>query len=382
MDNDLYKTTPFNLELMKLSTYYKKKRQIVALSPEFKPNYYSDFYLRKDFEDGIYPSHLELFDNVEFGGHGFSGHHYVPLPSEIEGCKPDVTIYERVKNNYKSEKWLQQAFSVMGNARHVRFSLDGKTVWPDYEKQLSELGARTKTLFIHDYNINEIPDARSEIRKLYKVMDKGIGAYVAFKFPITISRLEDLQFWYSFQASANFFAITWRGLMEDEILFDFVNTTLQKGSPCLINYIVTAGFKDQNDFLENGLLKIYNQVLFLRMAKVKILLKYEHNFFIDKKWEKLIDLFNSFMTVTINNRQIVYERDLLEDSLYKFVKHFKNENIYKREGFISRNEARELFQLVRETNYELFTYFYNAHIVQFVGGIFVNDGIQSNKEKD
>lgn len=105
MDNDLYKATPFNLELMKLSTYYKKKRQIVALSPEFKPNYYSNFYLRKDYEDGIYPSRLECFDNVEFGGHGFSGCRYVPLPSEIEICKPDTTIYERVKNNYKAKKW-------------------------------------------------------------------------------------------------------------------------------------------------------------------------------------------------------------------------------------------------------------------------------------
>lgn len=127
MDNDLYKTTPFNLELMKLSTYYKKRRQIVALSPEFKPNYYSQFYLRKDYEDNLYPSHLELYNNIEFGGHGFSGRRYVPLSSEIEACKPDVTIYERVRSNYKA-KWQQQAFNVMMRACHMRFSLDGKTV--------------------------------------------------------------------------------------------------------------------------------------------------------------------------------------------------------------------------------------------------------------
>ena len=36
-DMQKYIHVPFNLELMKLSTYYKKKGEIVSLAPVFKP---------------------------------------------------------------------------------------------------------------------------------------------------------------------------------------------------------------------------------------------------------------------------------------------------------------------------------------------------------
>ena len=37
MDMATYTLVPFNLELMKLSAYYKKKREVVILSPIFTP---------------------------------------------------------------------------------------------------------------------------------------------------------------------------------------------------------------------------------------------------------------------------------------------------------------------------------------------------------
>ena len=51
-DGDLqfYPQVPFfNLELMKLSTYYKRKRELVTLSTNFKPQMYSHFIVRQDY---------------------------------------------------------------------------------------------------------------------------------------------------------------------------------------------------------------------------------------------------------------------------------------------------------------------------------------------
>lgn len=50
-DMAFYLQTPLNLELMKYSTYYKKKMEIVAASPSFEPNKYTTFIMRKDYQD-------------------------------------------------------------------------------------------------------------------------------------------------------------------------------------------------------------------------------------------------------------------------------------------------------------------------------------------
>ena len=46
----IYHSLPVNLELMKLSTYYKvNKRDIVSLTQSFSPDRYSKFIIRKDY---------------------------------------------------------------------------------------------------------------------------------------------------------------------------------------------------------------------------------------------------------------------------------------------------------------------------------------------
>ena len=72
-DADLpYYPIPFyNLELMKLSSYYKHKREIVGLSPDFSPNKYNNFIVRQDFYNP-YANHYSV-ENVEYGGRAFDG---------------------------------------------------------------------------------------------------------------------------------------------------------------------------------------------------------------------------------------------------------------------------------------------------------------------
>ena len=57
-DMHKYKQTVFNLELMKLSSYYKNKRQIVNHISKIEPTKYTQFIYRKDYNDGDFPSEL------------------------------------------------------------------------------------------------------------------------------------------------------------------------------------------------------------------------------------------------------------------------------------------------------------------------------------
>ena len=95
-DGDLqfYPQVPFfNLELMKLSTYYKRRREIVSLSLDFKPNMYSHFIIRQDYPfNCTYPT----YPNIEYGGRAFSSTKYKPLPLEIEVMRPDISLYNKV----------------------------------------------------------------------------------------------------------------------------------------------------------------------------------------------------------------------------------------------------------------------------------------------
>ena len=70
LDMAEYVYVPFNLELMKIGDYYKKKGEVVVLSPIFSPFRHSLFYLRKDIDDGKYPE-LAKYKNIIYGGYAF-----------------------------------------------------------------------------------------------------------------------------------------------------------------------------------------------------------------------------------------------------------------------------------------------------------------------
>jgi hypothetical protein len=137
---------------MKLSSYYKSKREIVSLAPELAPNLYSKFILRKDYNDGEFHPELINYNNVEYGGLAFSNDIYIPLPIEIEKQIPDTYLYEKMRNQMGPEKYLFAAFETMMRAQHVRLSLDGNTIWSDFEKQLN-IHSKTCVLFVHDKDL-------------------------------------------------------------------------------------------------------------------------------------------------------------------------------------------------------------------------------------
>lgn len=367
MDMAKYIHVPFNLELMKLSSYYKKRGEIVGLSASFSPNMYNKFICRKDFYDGDFS--YVINDKILYGGRAFNRDKYIPLDLEIERQKPDIFIYERLKNQFCINKRMTQAFEIMSRAEHFRLSLDGKTIWNDFEKQIN-VTSLAHTLFLHDYNLNNIQNSDIIIKETMERMSKN-HRHLAVKFPIEVNNSEDLFKWTEFSPSSNFFLLQYNGLMDDEVLYDFVQK--QKGTSIArqLDYIVTDNCKDEEDFIRR-LPILFKQITFLRMERQKVNLKYKDNFFFDKRWEKLIELFQNYLNNVFKFSKEKFNRKIKYDSLYSYVWFLKDEDKFKT-GAITKKEARELFQLVRENNYECFKDFYECHTVKLKGGNFQNE---------
>lgn len=373
-DADISKYThvPFNLELMKIASYYKKKMEIVTLSPSFSPEMYHKFFYRKDFYDNDFPKGLGQIKNLEYGGHAFSGEQYFPLPEDIERQKADLNIYNKIEKDFSTNKGMATAFKTMQRAEHFRLSLDGKTIWKDFEKQLS-INSTTQTLFIHDNDLNKIQDSDYIISDLMQAMPaRSHARNLALKFPIIINNSEDLFRWSKFNSSEKYFLMQYNGLMNDETLKDFV--AMQKGTSIArqLTYCVTAGCLTEEQFIKERIQKVFRQIAFLRMERTKIYFTYENNFFKEKKWERLIDFFNSYLNSALILKKERFEKVIKYDSLYSFAYSLQENPRIKTRTF-NKQEARELFQLARENNYELFKDFYECHTVSLKGGNFEND---------
>ena len=367
-DADMQKYThvPFNLELMKLSSYYKRRGEIVSLAPAFRPNRYTKFIYRKDFDDGDFKSEIFSNKNIEWGGHAFSGNKYIALPFEIETQKPDVYLYNCKRDKFITGISYEHAFRTMERANHFRISLDGKTIWKDFEKQLSF--PKTRTLFVHDFDLNQINGSFELLKDMSEASPfLGGGARIGTKFPIQVSCESDLLKWESLPASDKYFSIQYNGLMADQTLNVFLEQSASAAGIKNLDYVVTSSSSLENDFIEKDLSKIYLQVCFLRSQGKKISLKYDSNFFSDQKWGRVIDLFNCYLSGFTYFSPEERKKKINYDTLFSFCSSFKEEKRYGKECF-TKQDARDLFRFVADKNYDLFKMFYEVTNVRLENG--------------
>ena len=374
-DGDLQKYfyCPFNLELMKIAAYYKNKNQIVSLSPTFKPERYSKFFFRKDYYDGNFPDKLMTSKNIEYGGLAFTQGIYAPLAMDIETTPPDRFIYERVLKTYfdfKGQEGLKNSYKALTNSQHLRLSLDGKTIWQDFEKQLKDYDT-TSAFFFHDTDLGKIEGSYEVIQDILKLRkDTALPQRVGMKFNTTINTDEDFIKWSSLYNLNNFFALEFQGIIGDEALSEVVNNIPNSRSK-QIEYNITKNLFSQDDFFLNRLPKIYHQLLFCRDNRRFFSLKYDDNFFVDKRWERVIDLLNCYIRSAARSNYQNWSKYNSEDSLFKFCSSF-DEHKYLKENF-TKEEAKELFVFVANKNYDLFREFYETRQIKLIGGSFQYD---------
>jgi len=96
----------------------------------------------------------------------FSNNHYIPLKEEIEQCAPDTSIYERYKDIFiEGANKNKPFYTSILRGIHFRLSLDGKTIWKDFEKQIPRQ-SKGRIFFLHDYNLNNIEGAQEIIQNI------------------------------------------------------------------------------------------------------------------------------------------------------------------------------------------------------------------------
>ena len=355
-DDDMvtYTHTAPNLELMKLAAYYRQKHQITIMTRLFRPDMYTKYIYRKDYDNGVYPYKFREFNNIECGGLAFSNGIYRPLPQDIEIMIPDKSIYEVFKNDFGNNKAKQTIFKTCMAAQHLRLSLDGQNIWNDFSKQLQN--SSNENYFFHDIDLNAIKDSHLAIQDLLKNTTRVNKGYISTKFPIQVYNEEDLMKWINFKWSADFFTLNYNGIMSDDCLEELLERCRGTTKMYNIQYIVTYGFKNQQDFVENGIEKIYSQLMLACTQQSKILLKYKDDFFQDKRWERIIDLWNCYNEHIVTQNKFQFNKYRKERTLKNFVRGFQE----KTSNYVrfTIQEARELFLFTKENNYELFRRFY------------------------
>ena len=355
-DADLpYYPTPFyNLELMKLSSYYKHKREIVGLSSGFSPNKYGHFIVRQDFYN---PNSIPFSGkNVEYGGRAFDGDKYKPLPLEIEVMRPDISLYS---NALPKGKFIKEAVSTMRRAEHLRLSLDGKTIWKDFKRQI-RYDTNAYGIIFHDYDLNKIDGVLDFIKaNSSEWIKRKDGNRIGIKFPVQIYNMEDFLNWLQIKPMGYYYSLHYNGLIDDSYLSQLVEINNEYHTLRQVSINITNSFTNEQ-LINGGIQRILRNIINLRTQCLFFPLIYDENQLIDNDWKqvmKLICRYNKHLVISQEN--YTYRRKVEPyETLYSYCKRaMKNPNTYK-EDIFSKESMRSIFQFVRENNYDLFKDFY------------------------
>lgn len=147
-----------NLEIMKLSTYYKKNKDYVSLILNMNnTDRYNKIVLRKEINDENYPSSLLLDKRCEYGGRAFTNGEYIPFDMKIENSIPDLSIYNLYfKTILKGNKKYLDMTKKYLNSSFIRLSSNGKDCDIDISKSITQNTKRGHDIFVYDNNIFKI----------------------------------------------------------------------------------------------------------------------------------------------------------------------------------------------------------------------------------
>lgn len=355
-DADLkYYPIPFyNLELMKLSSFYKRKREIVGFSPDFSPHKYNHFIVRQDiYSNQTYPTQ---FNNIEYGGRAFSGDTYKPLPYEIEIMRPDISLYSRTIPT-KYDKQYKHAISTMQRAEHARLSLDGSTIWTDFEKQFRRESS-CYGLILHDYDLGAVNGSPEFIKEvLPKIINNGTGRRLGMKFPVNVYTEEELLKWLQIIPMGTYYSVQYHNLVNPNIS-DELNEITKYSTAYRQTFINLNNELLKDNPMGDNIRHIFRNIINLRTQRLVFPLIYDNGIFTDD-WKMVMQLINRYNIHVISESHTVDYFPRIEpfETLYSYVRGAIKQ-IHVKEPLLSAESVRNIFQFVRENNYELFKDFY------------------------
>lgn len=293
----------YNLEAMKLSMYYKNRREIVSLSPSFSPELYSKFYYVADFQKLDEIPIIE--ENVITLGHTFYDK-YKLLPPEIEKCEPDLSFYpteDNLNSRRRKRGW------------HIRISsnetnIDEKFMNQEYiDNELLKL--ENSSIFCYDYNVGKI---KNGYKWLYNIMEymknKNMrGSCVLFKFPLYINNIEDFERCVKMYRST----IRYRNIYRPPFLLSGIysineSARIQSSLNLMKDYngfhiknpTIVYDFTEGNEstVLEKNFHEIMVTILSLWSRSANISLKYDDKIISNKKWQTFFNSLNNYLNLS------------------------------------------------------------------------------------
>lgn len=361
MDADIstYLLVPFNLEVMKMSAYYKQQGEIVVLTQDFNPEKHSKFIYWKDYEDGIYPLNL-ISSGATYGGLAFSNNKYKPLDMKIERMKPDTSIYYKLKNSIEAGRAGKKIYQNLSTAEHCRLSLDGESIWTDYKVQFRDL-KNTHNIIFHDYDLNSIKGSFEEIQKILRqAKNYGYNIRIGMKFPVQVYNGDDLLKWSTLKTNSTFYSLRYNGIIDNDSFIKWIGEQREHAVFTQTEYYITS-LNYSEEYVLSKLRDLFHQILISRSYRINLLLKYDEGFFKNPKWEEVIRLFNYFAS---SYKHLQTSMTLLlvdDDTLYNFAKNSQETRPrYHLGEYFTKSKIREIFRFVRENDYSLFKDFYEC----------------------
>ncbi len=363
-----------NLECAKLISYFRKTNHICVFVPEINTAMYKDTYARKEYDDGIFPRNF-FQDGVTYGGRAFSPNKYTELSPEIEYVVPDMHIYDKFVECYGPTKTDQVQIKRILNAAHLRLAPDSKHLVD--EKYALKCLEGTSGLILHDYDLAAVEGAEEFLFELsnsrkhvgFKFRGSAWPYPIGNKYPIRVSSESQFEKWHKLEIMPGLLLFEYCGLLNNDQLLKLIENNKRFQSQ--LYYNIAAGCSGENDFLINRAPQIFLQTLFLRRHNIKILLTYDNEFFITEELRNFVELLNCFMSMP-------WQDNMLQgtQTLYQFVRrnakyHYTNWSF--KHVTITTQESRNLFQYIREHNYELFKMFYELDAIIYEKGELVNE---------
>lgn len=182
---------PPNFQLMKLSTYLNRQREMVSFISDLSraPYYEKVYYFQEDISIPFSPEIVQ-YENIELCGYAVNKK-YKPMKKEAELCPLNPMAYIHTKSERPIDNKNDKTFS---RGQHILLS-DGTRVYP-YNDFNFEAGS---TLYIHDH---ELPNNWAEELPKYLQLDKyTMKRSVVFCYPIIFASLEELRPLFQFYTS-------------------------------------------------------------------------------------------------------------------------------------------------------------------------------------
>ena len=180
-----------NIDIMKLSNYYKKERHITSLILNTNNlERYTKIFFRKENDDGVYPSKVLLRENCEYGGEAFSNNLYQSISKEVDNAAPDLNIYNTYfRNILRKQPNYEEKIKNFEKASYVRFSSNNVDCDLDCKKGI--IGAPSGYVYIYDPKVLELKEAPGLLDKIVP----SRNSRVLFTAPRSTQNISSLYNW-------------------------------------------------------------------------------------------------------------------------------------------------------------------------------------------